>query len=193
MNKTFLSIIILIYRSKSKMWEIYTDWSSLWNPWPWWWGYILLDQKNKIKIEQVWWEKDTTNNRMELQAVIQGLKQLLKKHDITISIAEIDQWLWIFWETSWWSEWWVFDGEVVIFTDSTYVKQWITERIETRIRRDWRLSKWGKLVKNSDLWQELHVLVQQFENLERQRVKAHVWNKWNERVDDLARGAAERV
>ena len=173
--------------------HLYTDWSSLWNPWPWGWGYVLLDEVKKIKIEWSWWVPDTTNNRMELQAVIEGLKQLLKRHEITVSTATIDQWLWMFWEASAWKLWWIFDWDVVIFTDSTYVKQGITEWIDTWIKRDWRLSKWWKLVKNVDLWQELYAVVGQFEKLDWQWVKAHVWNKWNERVDDLARGAAEEL
>jgi len=123
------TITILIYLKKSKMRHIYTDWSSLWNPWPWWRGYVLLDEESKTKVEWSWWAHDTTNNRMELQAVIEGLKQVLKRNDIVVSTPQSDQWLGMFWEAQWWSQWWMCDDEVVVFTDSNYVKQWITEWI----------------------------------------------------------------
>jgi len=86
--------------------HIYTDWSSLWNPGPWWWGYILLDEKNKIKVEWADWVPDTTNNRMELQAVIEGLQQLLKRNNIAISIPNEWQWLGFFWKEQWAKQWW---------------------------------------------------------------------------------------
>jgi len=186
-------LIVLIYTKKSKMRHLYTDWSSLWNPWPWWWGYVLLDETSKTKVEWAWWVHDTTNNRMELQAVIEGLQQLLKRREIAISKPMTDQWLGMFGEAQWWTEGWICDDEIIVFTDSNYVKQWITEWINTWIKRSRRLSKWGKLVKNADLWQQLHVLSEQFIALERQWVKAHAGNRWNERVDDLARGAAEEL
>ena len=84
-----------------------------------------------------------------------------------------------------------FSEEVIIHTDSEYVQKGITEWMETRIRRQWRLSKGGKLVKNADLWQELHRLVTYFPKLQWKRVRAHVGHEMNERVDDLARGEAE--
>lgn len=84
----------------------------------------------------------------------------------------------------------VFEQSVQIFTDSTYVQKGITERMETRIRRDRRRSKGGQLVKNAELWQQLHALTGYFTSLERSWVKAHVGNKWNEKVDDLARTEA---
>lgn len=62
----------------------------------------------------------------------------------------------------------------------------------TWIRRDWRRSKGGQLVKNVDLWKRLNAVVAKFDNLERSWVKAHVGHEFNERVDDIAREAAIR-
>ncbi len=53
---------------------LYSDGSSLGNPGPGGWG-VILDYKGNIK-ELSGGESNTTNNRMELKAVIEGLKQL---------------------------------------------------------------------------------------------------------------------
>lgn len=53
---------------------LYTDGACSGNPGPGGWGAILLYGENKKEISGG--EKETTNNRMELTAVIEGLKQL---------------------------------------------------------------------------------------------------------------------
>ena len=59
--------------------EIYTDGSSLGNPGPGGWGAVVVE-KDKIIKELGGHEKDTTNNRMELTAVIETLKYISKNH-----------------------------------------------------------------------------------------------------------------
>lgn len=197
---------------------LYTDWSALENPWRWWWGFIAVDTTTwKSRIQKSWSAKHTTNNRMELEAVIQWLSWFAIAHGYPED--RLKKLLWAWW--AWWAHdpiknsqtpnEWLFapsrfestDDEnlddlsdkltsepVIVYTDSNYVKLWITERIDTRVARQWRLSKWWWLVKNVDLWKRLHRLVKILPQCQRKRVKAHVWNKRNEKVDQLARSAA---
>ena len=103
-------------------------------------------------------EKNTTNNRMELLAAIMALKKIKSGSD------------------------------VVIYTDSTYVKNGITEWVVNWKKNDWKNSN-KKPVKNKDLWEELDLLANQFE-ISWNWVKAHSTDELNNEVDLLARDAA---
>ncbi len=60
--------------------EIYTDGSCIGNPGPGGWGVVIL-KENKI-IELFGGEPDTTNNRMEMTAIIEALKWVRKESGI---------------------------------------------------------------------------------------------------------------
>ena len=98
--------------------------------------------------------KESTNNRMELIAPIMALKKIESKSD------------------------------VVIFTDSTYVKNGITEWIKKWKKNDWKNSK-KEPVKNKDLWIRLNNLCQK-NNVVWKWVKGHSNNKYNNLADELA-------
>lgn len=104
-------------------------------------------------------EPDTTNNRMELMAAIRGLEALNKRADI------------------------------VLTTDSQYVRLGITEWIIQWKKRGWKTAA-RKPVKNQDLWQRLDEQVQ-LHQVDWRWVKAHSGHPENERVDDLAQQAAD--
>ena len=103
-------------------------------------------------------EKNTTNNRMELMAPINALKYTNSKNPIEI------------------------------FTDSKYVKNGITEWINTWVLNNWKTSN-KEDVKNKDLWIELYKLNQSL-NVKWNWVKAHAGDTLNEEVDILAKEAA---
>jgi len=103
-------------------------------------------------------EKNTTNNRMELMAPINALKYINSKDPIEI------------------------------FTDSKYVKNGITEWINTWVLNNWKTSN-KEDVKNKDLWIELYKLNQSL-NVKWNWVKAHAGDPLNEEVDMLAKEAA---
>jgi len=103
-------------------------------------------------------EKNTTNNRMELMAPINALKYIYSKDPIEI------------------------------FTDSKYVKNGITEWINTWVLNNWKTSN-KEDVKNKDLWIELYKLNQSL-NVKWNWVKAHAGDTLNEEVDILAKEAA---
>ena len=98
--------------------------------------------------------KETTNNRMELIAPIMALKKIESKSD------------------------------VVIFTDSTYVKNGITEWIVKWKDNGWKNSS-KKPVKNKDLWVKLNNLCQK-NKITWKWVKGHSNNKYNNLADELA-------
>ena len=136
--------------------KIYTDGSCLTNPGDGGWAAIINFDGEIKKISGN--EKNTTNNRMELMAPINALKNINSKDPIEI------------------------------FTDSKYVKNGITEWINTWILNNWKTSK-KENVKNKDLWLELHKLNQSL-NVKWNWVKAHAGNPLNEEVDMLAKKAA---
>ncbi len=136
--------------------KIYTDGSCLSNPGNGGWAAIININGEIKKISGN--EKNTTNNRMELMAPINALKNINSKDPIEI------------------------------FTDSKYVKNGITEWINTWVLNNWKTSK-KENVKNKDLWLELHKLNQSL-NIKWNWVKAHAGNPLNEEVDMLAKKAA---
>ena len=136
--------------------DIYTDGSCLGNPGNGGWAAIIIDEKEIKKISGS--EKNTTNNRMELLAPINALKEVNP------------------------------DIEIKIYTDSQYVKNGITEWINTWLANNWKTSK-KEDVKNKDLWIELYNLNKSL-NIQWNWVKAHDGNPMNEEVDLLAKKAA---
>jgi len=136
--------------------EIHTDGSCLENPGNGGWAAIINTNGNIKKISGN--EKNTTNNRMELMAPINALKN-------------IDS-----------------EEEIIVYTDSQYVKLGITEWINSWVKNNWKTSK-KEEVKNKDLWTELHNLNKTLK-VKWIWIKAHAGNPLNEEVDLLAKKAA---
>ena len=80
--------------------------------------------------------------------------------------------------------------QITLQTDSQYVRQGITEWMANWVRRNWKTAG-GDPVKNRDLWERLHA-AKQPHKIEWRWVKGHSGDPDNERVDQLAREAAER-
>ncbi len=88
--------------------EIYTDGSCLGNPGPGGWGCVFVCREKRANLSG--FEKDTTNNRMELMAAIMAIKSM--PHDI----------------------------KMTIYTDSSYVKNGITLWVKNWKKNNWTLS-----------------------------------------------------
>ena len=80
---------------------------------------------------------------------------------------------------------------IILHTDSQYVRQGITEWMKNWVRRGWKTAG-GDPVKNRDLWERLHAAAQRH-TIDWRWVKGHSGDPGNERVDVLARNAAERL
>lgn len=138
--------------------EIYTDGSSLGNPGPGGWG-VVITGGNKVLKELGGYDKNTTNNRMELLSVIEALKYIIKNYK---------------------------DNKVIIHADSAYVLGGVTTWIHNWEKNGWRTAN-KKEVMNQDLWKELITLVREFKGeLSWQKVKGHAGVEHNERADVIA-------
>ena len=140
--------------------ELFTDGACKGNPGPGGWGALLRYGANE---KELWGGEDnTTNNRMELMAAIEGLKALTRP------------------------------CQVVLTTDSKYVKQGINQWLAGWKKNGWKTAS-KQPVKNKDLWQALDKECSRHE-VEWHWVKGHAGHAGNERADQLAnRGAAEAV
>lgn len=106
-------------------------------------------------------QKDTTNNQMELMAPIEALNALKDPCDVTI------------------------------YTDSTYVKNGITQWIHGWKKNGWRTAN-KKPVKNAELWQQLEAATHRH-TVTWKWVKGHAGHPENERADQLACLGAEEA
>ena len=105
------------------MLNIYTDGACSGNPGPGGWGVVLIWGTTTKELSG--FEPDTTNNRMELQAAIEGLKSVTRPVPITL------------------------------FSDSSYLVNAVTKGwLENWVSNGWRTSD-KKEVKNRDLWEQI--------------------------------------
>lgn len=82
-------------------------------------------------------------------------------------------------------------AKIKLVTDSRYVIQGINDWLPGWIAKGWKTASKAP-VKNQDLWQRLDEATKRHE-IEWEWVKGHAGHAENERVDDLARMAAEKI
>ena len=121
-------------------------------------GWAAILRYNEHKRELYGCQAHTTNNRMELTAAIEGLKALKEP------------------------------CEVVVVTDSEYLKNGITTWIHNWKRRGWMTAE-KKPVVNQDLWQELDAVVSHHK-VSWEWTRGHAAHEDNNRADELASEAA---
>ena len=87
-----------------------------------------------------------------------------------------------------------FQGEIIIFSDSTYVVNCFRDRWwEGWLRRGW-VNSAKKPVKNRDLWEPLIEIYRERDNISFSWVKGHSGDRWNDEADRLAvQAGAEQV
>lgn len=137
---------------------LFTDGACSGNPGPGGYGAIAVDDSNFVKEIGAAYPS-TTNNQMELQAVIEGLKWLSHKKS----------------------------KKIQIWTDSGYVIQGITSWIYGWKAKGWKTST-GSAVSNQSYWEELLKITQFFSkgSLKWNYVPAHQGIPGNERCDEIA-------
>ncbi len=143
--------------------HLFTDGGCSGNPGPGGWAYLLQHPATGKQIERSGGERETTNNRMELTALIKGLSALKKP------------------------------SCVQLFTDSVYVGKGISEWMTKWKANGWRRKEGKRMVavKNEDLWRRLDELLQTHE-VRYTRVAGHSGHPENERVDQLAVAAYQQ-
>ena len=139
--------------------EIFTDGACRGNPGPGGWAALLRHNEEEKMISGA--VEQSTNNRMELTAAIEGLEQLKSSM------------------------------EVVLTTDSQYVKDGITKWIQGWKKKGWITSQ-RKPVKNVDLWKRLDEAVATH-RVEWRWVKGHSGHRENEMVDQAANIAIDEL
>lgn len=122
-------------------------------------GWGALLRFGEHEKELYGYDEETTNNRMELMAAIAGLETLNEP------------------------------CEVVLTTDSQYVRQGITTWIKGWKAKGWKTAA-KKPVKNQDLWQRLDEATNKHD-VDWRWVKGHSGHAENERVDALANKAMD--
>ena len=87
-----------------------------------------------------------------------------------------------------------FQGEIIIFSDSTYVVNCFRDRWwEGWLRRGW-INSAKKPVKNRDLWEPLIEIYRERDNISFSWVKGHSGDRWNDEADRLAvQAGAEQI
>lgn len=143
--------------------HLFTDGGCSGNPGPGGWAFILRHPATGKQLERSGGERETTNNRMELTAVVEGLAALKKP-----TVVEL-------------------------FTDSVYVGKGMSEWMPKWKSNGWRRKEGTKFVpvKNEDLWRQLDAALAEHEVVYT-RVAGHSGHVENDRVDELAVAAYQK-
>ncbi len=143
--------------------HLFTDGACSGNPGPGGWAFILRHLATNKEKEANGAERETTNNQMELLAVIRGLEALKRP------------------------------CSVELFTDSVYVGKGMTEWMPKWKRNGWKRRDGKKLVpvKNEQLWRRLDEMLQ-IHRVKYTRVAGHSGHPENDRCDELAVEAYQR-
>lgn len=145
--------------------RICTDGACSGNPGPGGWAVVI---ENNYLHPMSGGELETTNNRMEMTAMLNALT----------FAAEVKG-----------------GARILIRTDSKYVLDGLTSWIKGWKARDWRKSN-GKPVENQDLWKRLDAAYEaaaKTKDVEIRHVKGHAGDPWNEACDKLAVAARIQV
>jgi ribonuclease HI len=143
--------------------HLFTDGGCSGNPGPGGWAYLLKHPATGKEMEGSGGQLKTTNNQMELQAVIEGLAVLKRP------------------------------TRVELFTDSVYVGKGMTEWMSKWKANGWQRKEGKRLVpvKNETHWRQLDQLLATHQ-VTYTRVAGHSGHPENDRVDELAVAAYQR-
>ena len=136
---------------------LYTDGACSGNPGPGGWGFIMEHPDSGKRLARSGGEPQSTNNRMELMAVIEGLSALKQPCRVEV----------------------VSDSAYVLNGLSSWMKSWKANGWRRREGKTW------KEVKNVDLWKQLDELMQ-IHSLQFTKIKGHAGHPQNEECDRMA-------
>lgn len=159
-------------RDLSAGFAIFADGACRGNPGPGAWATIIQDAKADVILKSSGVDMPTTNNKMELEGVIRGLKGLIEK----------------------WVEEGFSDREspVFVYSDSKYVIEGIEKWVPGWKARGWKKAD-NKEPENLLLWQELDQLRNSFDKITFLWVKGHAGHPQNEMCDRMANLALDEA
>lgn len=139
--------------------HLITDGACQPNPGKGGWAFILYPKTHpKERVVRSGYEAKATNNRMEMTAVLEGLKYIAKSFNNS--------------------------PEVILFADSKYILQAISSWMKTWVKNDWK-RKDKKPVLNADIWKEIHALSKNIP-ITCVHIKGHSGHPENEECDQLS-------
>jgi ribonuclease HI len=143
--------------------QLFTDGACSGNPGPGGWAFLLRHPASGKEMERSGGQRETTNNRMELTAVIRGLEALKRP------------------------------TKVELVSDSTYVGRGLSEWMSKWKANGWqrREGKRLKPIKNEDLWRRLDELLGKHK-VRFTHIRGHTGHPENERCDTLAVAAYQK-
>ena len=143
--------------------QLYTDGGCSGNPGPGGWAFLLRHPASGKELQRSGAERETTNNRMELMAVIRGLEALKRP------------------------------TRVELVTDSVYVGRGLTQWLPKWKANGWRrrAGKQQPDIKNEDLWRQLDQLSARHQ-IQFTHVRGHSGHPENERCDAMAVAAYQK-
>jgi ribonuclease HI len=143
--------------------QLFADGGCSGNPGPGGWAFLLRHPASGKELKKSGGERDTTNNRMELTAVIRGLESLKRP------------------------------TSVELVTDSIYVGKGLTEWMPKWKLNGWKRKEGGRMkeVVNVDLWQRLDELLASHQ-LKFTHVRGHSGHPENEICDTMAVAAYQK-
>lgn len=146
---------------------VFSDGGCRGNPGPGAYAYVIQNHEGKVLKESAHVDSYTTNNKMELSGVIDGLRAL---EDLCEPLLQ----------------------RVVVVTDSKYVVDGMNSWVKGWKARGWKKAD-GKAPENVDLWMSLDSLMPNFFEIKFQWVRGHVGHPQNERCDQLANKAMDEA
>lgn len=157
---------------------IYTDGACSKNPGPGGYAFIILSSDGIILLRVSGGEKHTTNNRMELKAIVRALEHLDEPREHLNYRLPYDK----------------NEMSVTIRSDSAYCVNAVKQGwIHVWNNNGWK-TKEDNEVKNKELWQRLLELISQKHlKVTFEKVKGHSGDKYNEMVDKAAKNVIQRL
>jgi ribonuclease HI len=143
--------------------QLFTDGACSGNPGPGGWAFLLRHPASGKEMERSGGQRETTNNRMELTAVIRGLEALKRP------------------------------ARVELVSDSTYVGRGLSEWMHKWKANGWQRREGDRLkpIKNEDLWRRLDELLDRHK-VRFTHIRGHTGHPENERCDTLAVAAYQK-
>ncbi len=145
---------------------VYTDGASRGNPGPGGYGSIVIFPNGKV-VEIGGREDNTTNNRMEMMAVLKSLELIEERTK---------------------------EEAIVIFSDSAYVVNGVSGWMFAWEKNGWK-TKEGNIVLNQDIWKDLFGICFRLKSrgLKMEKVPGHAGVVLNERADIIAQSFADKT
>lgn len=159
-------------KEQASAYAVFADGACRGNPGPGAWGVMIQNAKGEVILKASGVDLPTTNNKMELEGVIRGLKGLIEK--------------------------WIDEGTsdslspVFVYSDSKYVTEGISTWVSGWKNRGWKKAD-GKEPENLVLWKELDTLKSRFDNIKFLWVKGHAGHPQNEMCDRMCNQALDEA